>query len=417
MRKKLTRRGLIQAAGISGGLGALGATAGGISGAALAQPAADSAVPAGIEPNTIKRRGVGLRGYDPDRTSPGFTLFTPETNTNKTVYLIDLRGNVVHTWEMPYPAGPYGYLTDRGTLFYNGRIPSSTHVGQAAYASGAALEVDWKGRVLWEVRHPDHNHDGRRLRNGNVILVCAKPLPDEIARRVRGGRPGTEYDNGKMDAPYLVEMTTDGKTVWEWRSWEHLDPEQDGLTAVQDNRDVWTVANAVYELADGNIMVSFRDISTVIMINRQTGQIYWKLGAPPLSGQHAPNILANGHLLLFDNGPHRLDETLPFSRVLEIDVATKQIVWKYQDNPVSNFFSPRISNAQRLPNGNTLIDEGWFGRFFEVTPEGETVWEYVNPYFGARAGPIAGGAQPQTNQVFRVYRYTEAEIARAQTAT
>jgi hypothetical protein len=80
-----------------------------------------------------------------------------------------------------------------------------------------------------------------------------------------------------------------------------------------------------------NIVVSFRDISTVVMINRQTGVIYWKLSAPPLAGQHAPYILPNGHLLLFDNGPHRLDQSLPFSRVLEIDPATKQIVWKYQD--------------------------------------------------------------------------------------
>jgi hypothetical protein len=416
MSAKITRRGVIQAAGLSGGLSALGESSGALAGEALAQQPPGSAAPATIEPNTIKRRGVGFRGYDPARACPGFTLFAPTTTTNKTVYLIDLQGDIVHTWEMPYSPGLYGYLTDRGTLFYNGRVPSSTHVGQAAYAAGAALEVDWRGRVLWEVRNADHTHDGRRLRNGNVILACMRALPDEIARQVRGGRPGTEYDNGKMDAPYLVEMTTDGQIVWEWRSWDHLDPVQDGITAAQDNRSVWTVANAVYELPDGNIMVSFRDISTVIMINRQTGDIYWKLGAPPLAGQHAPNILANGHLLLFDNGPHRLDETFPFSRVLEIDVATKQIVWKYQDNPVSNFFSPRISNAQRLPNGNTLIDEGWFGRFFEVTPQGETVWEYVNPYFGPVAGNVIG-ERPQTNQVFRAYRYTEAEIARARAAT
>jgi len=407
----------MQVAGISTGLGTLGGGTVGPSGKSFAQETAGSSGQSRIEPNTIKRRGVGFRGYDPARVSSGFTLFAPDIHTNRTVYLINLQGSVVHGWEMPYPPGRYGYLTDRGTLFYNGKIPSSSHVGQAPYAGGVALEVDWKGRVLWELRHPDHNHDGRRLRNGNIILICARPLPDEIARQVRGGRPGTEYDNGKMDAPYLVEMTTGGKIVWEWRSWEHLDPVEDGITAVQDDRDVWTVANAVYELADGNIMVSFRAISTVVMINRQTEDIYWKLGAPPLAGQHAPYILANGHLLLFDNGPRRLDATLPFSRVLEIDVATKKIVWKYQDNPVSNFFSPRISNAQRLPNGNTLINEGWFGRLFQVTPEGETVWEYVNPYFGPVPGSAVDAAHPRVNWVFRAYRYTEAEIAKAQSAT
>jgi Arylsulfotransferase (ASST) len=374
----------------------------------LAQQAAAPAQ-AGIEPITIKRRGVGFHGYDEARAFPGFTLFAPSADTNKTVYLVDLHGEVVHRWEMPYPPG-YGYLTDRGTLFYNGKIPNPSRIGRADYMCGAALEMDWKGRVLWEVHNSDHTHDGIRLRNGNVLLICKKPLPDDIVAKVSGGRPGTEYDNGKMIGDYLVEMTTDGNVVWEWRAWEHLDPIKDGITAVQDDRDVWTLANGLSEMPDGNILLSFRNISTVVMINRQTGAIYWKLAAPPLSGQHAPYILANGHLLLFDNGPHRLDATLPFSRVLEIDPATKNIVWKFQEQIPSNFFSPRISNARRLLNGNTLINEGWFGRFFEVTSEGDIVWEYVNPYFG-------GPPKAQNNRVFRVYRYTAEEIARAQSAT
>jgi len=306
-----------------------------------------------IEPSTIRRRGVGLRGYDPERAFTGFTLFSPLPTTNKTVYLVDMLGNVVHTWNMPYPPGQSGYLTERGTLFYNGQIPNQSHVGKAPYRGGAALEMDWSGRILWEVNHPDHNHDGIRLRNGNVLLICQKPLPAEIVPTVRGGRLGSEYDDGKMDAPYLVEMTIKGQIVWEWRSWEHLNPEKDVITAVQDDRDVWTVANGVSEMPDGDLLVSFRDISTVVMVNRQTGAIYWKLGAPPLSGQHAPHLLSNGNVLLFDNGPHRLDHSFPFSRVLEIDPATKAIAWKYQEVRVSDFFSPRISNAQRLPNGNT----------------------------------------------------------------
>jgi hypothetical protein len=48
--------------------------------------------------------------------------------------------------------------------------------------------------------------------------------------------------------------------------------------------------------------------------------------------------------------------------------------------PIWTFFSHFISSAQRQPNGNTLICEGANGRFFEVTPSGEIVWEYVNPF-------------------------------------
>jgi hypothetical protein len=402
-----TRRNLLY---ITAGAAGLGGYAAGGSVEAAGQPSAAPSASPRIEPFTIKRRGVGLRGHDPDRAFAGFTLFSPLPSTNKTVYLIDMQGNVVHTWTMPYPPGQSGYLTDRGTLFYNGQIPNETHVGRAPYKGGAALEMTWNGRVLWEIKHPDHNHDGIRLRNGNVMLICQKPLPGEIAAKVRGGRPGTEYDDGKMDAPYLVEMTTDGKLVWEWRSWEHLDPVGDPITAVQDDRDVWTVANGVSEMPDGNLLLSFRDISTVVMINRETSEIYWKLGAPPLSGQHAPHMLANGHILLFDNGPHRLDQSFPHSRVLEIDPAAKEIVWKFQETRVADFFSPRLSNAQRLPNGNTLINEGWFGRFFEVTPDGDIVWEYVNPYFGARQKLVV-------NAVQRAYRYTAEEIAKARSAT
>jgi arylsulfotransferase ASST len=403
-----TRRNLVQLAGAAAS-GLLGAKMSGFAIATAAPEASVSSAPPPIERLTIRRRGVGLRGYDPERAFAGFTLFSPLSSSNKTVYLVDMLGNVVHTWTMPYPPGQSGYLTERGTLFYNGQIPNESHVGQAPYRGGAALEMDWKGRILWEVNHSDHNHDGIRLKNGSVLLICQKPLPVDLVPKVRGGRPGSEYDDGKMDAPYLVEMTISGQIVWEWLSWEHLDPGQDMITADQDDRDVWTVANGVSEMPDGNLLVSFRDISTVVMINRRTGAIYWKLGAPPLAGQHAPHILSNGNLLLFDNGPHRLDHSFPFSRVLEIDPATKAIVWKYQEARVSDFFSPRISNAQRLPNGNTFINEGWFGRFFEVTREGAIVWEYVNPYFGARQ-------QLMINAVQRAYRYSAADIARAQSA-
>ena len=359
-----------------------------------------------VEQNKLKRAGIGLRACDHEGAFPGFTLFAPQSGAGK-VYLIDLDGNSVHTWQMPYPPGNYGYLTERGTCFYNGRIAedSKRFISKKPWKGGVALEADWNGRVLWEVRHRDHHHDGIRLRNGNVLLICVAQLPRHLVPRVKGGRAGTEH-NGEMYADYLVEMTTDGRAMWEWRSWEHLDPESDCITAAQDEREEWTHANGLAELPNGDIVVSFRHISTVIIIDRKTGNIIWKLGAPPLSGQHAPMALPNGNLLLFDNGPHRLDHTMPFSRIIEVDVATKQIVWKYQEKREYEFFSPRISNAQRLPNGNTLICEGDFGRFFEVTSEGKLVWEYVNPYFGE-------GPNGTNNRVFRAYRYSADDIARA----
>ncbi len=361
---------------------------------------------ASVEQHRVKRSGIGLRAYDRDRAFEGFTLFAPLSGDGK-VYLIDLEGEVVHTWRMPYSPGQYGYLTERGTYFYNGRTSedSTRFITNKPWKGGAVLEADWSGRVLWEVRHPDHHHDGIRLRNGNVLLICLAQLPPDFISKIKGGLPGTEH-HGAMYGDYLVEMTIKGEIVWEWRTWEHLDPATDRITAVQDPREAWTHANGLAELPNGDIALSFRHISTVIIIDRKTEKIIWKLGAPPLSGQHAPTPLPNGNLLLFDNGPHRLDQSMPFSRVIEVELATKQIVWKYQERREYEFFSPRMSNAQRLPNGNTLICEADFGRLFEVTVQGELVWEYVNPYFNE-------GPNGLNNRVFRAYRYSAEEIARA----
>ena len=263
------------------------------------------------------------------------------------------------------PRGMYGYLTDRGTLFVNGNLPTGRFPGRlaGALAGGVVLEVDWSGKVLWELRQPDHHHDGRLLPNANVLLLCSIELPDGIVRQVTGGLPGTEI-NGTMFGAYLIEMTTAGQPVWEWRTWEHLDPATYTYTQPSTDRSEWTHANAVHELPDGNVLMSLRHLSTVLRINRQTNEIDWKLGAPPLSGSHGVNPLANGNYLLFDNGPYRADlgtimpvNYAPFSRELEINPDTNAIDWSYQDPARAGLWSPLISNAQRLPTGATRSGE------------------------------------------------------------
>ena len=112
-------------------------------------------------------------------------------------------------------------------------------------------------------------------------------------------------------------------------------------------------------------------------------------------------------MLLFDNQgeggyPPAEMQTTGGSRVLEIDPIKKEIVWAYtgldSDRAAYTFYSSYISNAERLPNGNTFIDEGMNGRFFQVTPAGQEVWEYINSHF-ARAN--AGGGRALSNTVYR----------------
>ena len=91
-----------------------------------------------------------------------------------------------------------------------------------------------------------------------------------------------------------------------------------------------------------------------------------------------------------------------YTRVLEFDPTTLEIVWQYTPREAgfvipldaSRFYSPFISAAQRLPNGNTFITEGSDGRLLEVTPDHEIVWEFINPYIDGR----------NMNMVYRAYR-------------
>lgn len=154
------------------------------------------------------------------------------------------------------------------------------------------------------------------------------------------------------------------------------------------------------------MLVSFRHISTVAIIDKASGDITWKLGHDLLSGQHDATMLANGNILVFDNGPLRKAEWRMYSRVIEIDPGTNDIVWEYEDKPFSNFFSWRISGARRLPNGNTLITEGEYGRMFQVTPDNEVVWEYINPHFHE---DVEGGSGTW-NAVFRATHYMDYEV-------
>ncbi len=349
---------------------------------------------------------TGLTALDEDKACPGYVLYCPSFFEGA-VHLIDLRGEIVHRWDLPYRPGLWGYLLENGNLFYMAKVPHEIEPISAQWArierGGGLMEIDPDGKVVWEHRDPYQHHDGRRTPSGGAIYSTVDRLPDDVAAKVRGGVPDSE-EHG-MWADVVVEVDRDGDRIWEWRSQEHLDFGTDVLPPNVLRRE-WTHGNTVVPVGEDRVMASFRDISTVVIIDKNSGEIVWKLGDDVLAGQHDPSMLPNGNVLIFDNGIYRKVGHATFSRVIEVDPRGNEIVWEYRDSPAPNFYSQMISGARRLPNGNTLITEGWFGRMFQVTPDGEVVWEYVNPVFVEDPDGDFG----MWNGVFRASHYLEDEI-------
>jgi len=350
----------------------------------------------------MEKKQYGVTYYNPMKAYNGYTLFTPMGCTN--AWLIDMQGRFVHNWTLPNIPANDGRLLPNGHFIYSCRIKwdpaemKKRGIPELSGYGGLIREVDWDNNLIWEYKDPFMHHDFYRMKNGNTMVIKFVEVPREVMVKVKGGIPGTE-DNGKMWCDALNEVTPEGKVVWEWLSYEHLDPVEDSICPLCPRKE-WTHGNACSVLPNGDILVSFRNINTVCIIDKKTGNIKWRWGhgLGELAHQHDANMLPNGNILIFDNGAHRAITEVNLSMVIEVNPKTRKIEWEYRGKPVTDFYSSVCSGARRLPNGNTLICSATQGRFFEITDKGEIVWEYINPFYGEKEFGI-------TNMVFRAYRY------------
>ena len=196
----------------------------------------------------------------------------------------------------------------------------------------------------------------------------------------------------------VAEIAPDGAVLGEWRSWEHLDIEEDVICPLEERRE-WTHANSLRALPDGKWLISLRRIDTVAIVDPMTGEFTWKWGRDHISHQHDARMLSNGNVLIFNNNTHGARGPA-YSAVVEVNPDTNEIEWEYRGSPLDSFYASYIGGAERLPNENTLICEGPSGRVFEVTKTKQIVWEYINPFFfpNSRTGD-------DTNSMFRAHKY------------
>jgi hypothetical protein len=264
-----------------------------------------------------------------------------------------------------------------------------------------------------------------------------------------------------------------GTVVWEWHVWDHLIQDYDAtksnygvvkdhqelIDAAGDQKNIpafWNHMNSIdYNPALDQIALSVRGNSEVWIIDHSTtteeakghsggkygkgGDLLYRWGNPiayrmgtandqKLYQQHdaewvRPDCPGKGNITVFNNGLSRnyssIDEFTPpvdsngnYLRTAGAAFGPTSFYWNYIATPPSSLYAEAISGAQRLPNGNTIIDDGTHGTFTEVTQAGEIVWKYICPV--VKTGALTQGdtipddpvrAGEKMNAVFRVYKY------------
>ncbi len=403
---------------------------------------------------------TGTTIYHPDRAWNGFTVLSPLGT--QAVIVIDMNGKIVKQWE--------GYNNSAGgpaRVFPGGVVMAAAGANPPHQESLELVQRDFNGNLLWRFDHTEQialreaqskeaktvwsarqHHDWQRedfpagyyspgptpgVEGGNTLLLT----------HINHVVPNVAHD-ATLEDDRLIEISRDGKVLWQWVASDHIDDFHFGAQAraviasapsvnagrgsfdwVHINSAAYVGPNHWYDEGDrrfapNNVIISSREASFIAIVARD-GSIVWQIGpdfsaSPELRairqtiGQHHAHIIPKGlpgagNLMVFDNGgPSGYGNPSPIapqgtgiyarpaSRVLEIDPVNLKLVWSYT---ASAFFATNISGAQRLPNGNTLITEGPDGRLFEVTREGTIVWEYVFPLFTPPRS---------TNSVCRGYR-------------
>ena len=388
---------------------------------------------------------LGLLSYDKAKAYDGYTLFTPHTKVSswivdkvpnpgsKTTYLIDMEGNVVHTWKHDNAAF-YAELLPNGNLLRAEKIAGSPVNFGGWY--GLLREYTWDGKVVWEYKVSNSrqiaHHGFDRLPNGNTaILIWENKTYDEALAKGRDPKDPALSRNG-MAAPgqgpdgqplqgiwpdAIIEVAPKGEIAWEWHVWDHIGTGPDQidinwhlpLSMGYFARADWTHWNSVrYNPKTDQYAVNSRDFGEIYIIDRKTKKIVWRFGYHDdgdqiLFGSHDVEWLPNGNLSIFNNGTHRPSANR--STVMEINPATNQVVWQYQTKDHNSFYSDFQSSAQKLPNGNWLVTSTNNGHLFEVTPDKQIVWEYVNPISVDDKPYCVKRDDAPENQVHRAYRY------------
>lgn len=337
----------------------------------------------------------GVTRLLPDKVEPGATLYT--SGESSRAYLVSLEGEVLHEWHLPFSEiheegsgidnpQPDEFVYFRAAALYpNGDLvvviegSGDTPYGYAIARLSSESELQW-------VNFARTHHDLEISPDGRIYTLSHEIVQKEMQGYGHLDDAWLEdylivlSENGQMEKRIpLAETVADSPykhLLHTVSSYSLGDP----LHTNAVNRIDAEAAGQLPFADEGDLLLSFRELNAIAVLDPEREELVWATRGSWL-GQHYPEALANGNILLFDNrGNYEVEEGV--SRVIEFDPETQEIVWDYSGTPERPLDSHIRADQQRLANGNTLITESNSGRILEVTQDGEVAWEYLNPARG-----------------------------------
>jgi hypothetical protein len=344
---------------------------------------------------------TGVTVYDRKHAYNGYNLYSsahaPEA------YLCDMEGKVIHQWRLerkvawPHrdefdPDRPRHYFR-RIHLFENGDM-------LGIYEYTGLVRIDAASNLLWA--HQGWNHHDMFV-DDEKIWVLGRDID------VTGHYAGSFRNAGELPPPRMVDgrrvydenvtvLRLGGQLLDRFSLVECIQRSKyafllDKVHDFGEKEPIDLLHSNTVEILDGhleklspffkkgNLLTSFRNISTIAIIDPEIRQVVWAMSDAWMF-QHDPRLLENGRMMVFDNYYRGLSlaDSIPCSRVVEFDPFTRDIYWSYEGDETKPFFSSLMGTNQPLPNGNVLITESDFGRVIEVTRRGEIVWEFNSPH-------------------------------------
>ncbi len=360
----------------------------------------------------------GVLRHDPARTQQGLTLYT--SGHEARADLVTMDGEVVHSWQLPFsevwdetsPVAdpqPDAFIYWRKAMVYPNGDLLAVYVASGDSPWGYGLvRLDKDSNLIWKYLGQTH-HDVNVGDDGRIYTLTHeirqneyRDFPQLAAPRIDDfvvvlSPDGEELQkvsitDALINSPYARLLT---RVVW-YTKGDYL---HTNAVDVIEAEDVAALGLGPF-VKQGQVLLSFREIDTVALLDLDEERIVWALRGPWLA-QHDPDVLEDGTILMFDNlgrflQPDGADAEGAGgrSRIIAFDPATAEIVWQFAGTPEEPFESDVRASQERLANGNTLITEETGGRVIEVTPEGEVVWEFVNPVRAEGRGEDGGDLIP-----------------------